>query len=242
MVFGIFKKLTSLFSPQKVWSYHRLVVKLKMWQNANVLPSYLELPDKIYFNSYFWQQVKWLYSLTYKDKHEREVSLFWVDGDLVFSKEIRGEESRVFSRHNLKVRYEPSTTSGYFNKIVEINGNVVFKTSVYKDKLPKHIEIFRIMSMHTHPPTFREKDNGQARYSFFSATDINTLLTSNSILMGLITNVVYLIFKTSNVKIAQINSDLNVYLQNLLRLGFVIYKADFRTKMFEKCTYDPENF
>ncbi len=194
-MFSIVKYLAKVFAHSNVWSYHILVAKLKMWQNANILPSPFELPDKIYFNSYFWQQVKWLYSLTYKDRHEREVSLFWVDGDLVFSKEIRGEESRVFSKHNLKVRYEPSTTKGYFNKIVEINGDVVFKTSVYKDKLPKQIEIFRIMSMHTHPPNFGENGSGQPRYSFFSATDINTLLRSNSIVMGLITDVVYLICK-----------------------------------------------
>ncbi len=253
-------------SSTKSWDYYTFYTNLAKWQEANIRPTPQNLPHILYLDTPFWQNAYNLYQLTYKDKHEYELSCYLIDNDPVYTKVIRGQTNFVYSKHNLQVKYVPKQ-NGYYDKLVIFNGNNIFKKSIYKDKPPKQIKIVKLFSLHTHPPHWNSTQNinsqntgsqnaqntiastptntsnnslntqatftaSQPIYYFFSATDINSLLSSKNLASGLITNKVYLVIKTNLVTLANIPQNTYITKDWLLDNNFVLYEGDFKEKKF----------
>lgn len=239
MLRAIGRFVKGLLSGPDRWDYFKLYNFLHTHQKAGILPRPVEFPKQLWFNSGFWSEVKNIFDLTFKDEHERELSVYWIDGDLVFTKHIRGERSSVTAKHSIKVTYSPKSRD-YYEKVVYFNGTVVFKKHIASSRVPKKIEIYRMFSLHTHPPHKSYGLNGDATvfYTFFSPTDINSLLASKDLASGLITDKVYLLFKTSLIKLSRVDRQEKITIRKLLNWGFVLYKSEFSDKIFNRIEFE----
>lgn len=150
-------------------SYVTLYRKLMNWNQGGYYPSYSDLPEKISLPDDFWKRVEELHRLTVGDNHERAISVFWGDGDLILSSVVRGTESSVQTKGEVSIKYEPTRRTEYYEKIVTIDGKVYSKREVYYKHLPKKIELKYLFNMHTHP--VHKVGDGQDFYTFFSKQD-----------------------------------------------------------------------
>ena len=168
----------------------------------NSLLSNTVWPDKSYLDDYAWEQINRLYRWTSEDLHEYEVSLFDIDSDVIFSPIDRGNTERVVSSHNAEVKYIPDDKTKTYLKEMYSDKVLVRKKMMKYEALPKDIKIKYLCNFHTHPK-YRANEIEQLRltgkqdlYSFFSSTDVNSLIKSNSFCIGLITDRVWILCKT----------------------------------------------
>ncbi|MEA3458761.1 MAG: hypothetical protein U9R21_08815 [Candidatus Thermoplasmatota archaeon] len=150
-----------------------------------------------------------LFKETRADKHERSVTLFWADGELIITPTTVGTESSVKPGGRIRISYEPTHDRKYYSKRVIVNGKTYKKKKVYYKKIPNKIELHRLFNLHTHPPHPRnERDTNrsgsaiagdyrnQSSYSFWSQQDIVSFLASKAIITGLITDRLLLLIRT----------------------------------------------
>jgi hypothetical protein len=87
--------------------------------------------------------------------------------------------------------------------------------------------------MHTHPQHIEGNDK---YYNFFSAQDIKSLILSNAVISGLITDKLWLIFRTSKTPndVSKItDNDMNIeYLNNTLHIG--VYCGAFYKTVYKQ--------
>lgn len=205
---------------------------MRKWSDSKSFPYESELPDVITFPEDFWKKVIQLYKYTKGDGHERAISVFWADGDLVLSSVVKGDKKSVTPKANVKVSYTASTNKGYYTKKVFLNDKVYSKRDVYEKKVPKNgIEVKYLFNMHTHPP--HKTPDGRDFYSFFSLQDLKSLLISNVVITGMIGDKFWLLMRTN-----QTPSVLNNFeekdispesLTEQLKLG--VYTGDFKGKL-----------
>lgn len=251
------KFLSDLFGGKnaiRTESFDSWQKKMTKWRTDSVYPALYDLPDAFSFPDYFWKRVINLYKSTKSDGHERAISVFWVDGELVLTEVIRGSTSSVQSKNEIAVTYDPILKSGkydYFRRKITIDGKKYSEKEVYHKKVPKKLESpIYLFNMHTHPPhgldggfapTQFEISNklagdyvGNSGYGYWSAQDIKSLLTSGAIITGLVTDVFYLLVRSNQTPtssedlIDSIISD--SYLKEQLKLG--VYAGRFGEKVF----------
>ncbi|MEI6887238.1 MAG: hypothetical protein WCK31_03300 [bacterium] len=163
-------------------------------------------PEKSYLDDYSWDQIKKLYKWTSEDKHEYEVSLFNIDDDIIFSPIDRGNYQKVVSSHSAEVKYLPDNKTHTYLKHMYSDHELVRKKLIKIEELPKQIVVKYLFNFHTHPEynqndlmqlQMKTREIAQERfYSFFSGTDVNTLLSHGSYCIGLITDRVWILCKT----------------------------------------------
>ncbi|MBI2356526.1 hypothetical protein HYV12_00495 [Candidatus Dojkabacteria bacterium] len=176
-------------------SFYTVYQNIIKWRNSKVYPNDYDLPQSISLPYEFWERVKGLHKNTRADKLERSVSVYWVDGELIISTVTTGTTSFVKSNSQIRVSYNPKN-SEYYNKEVIVDGKRYSRREVYFKKVPKQIELQYLFNMHTHPP---HEYNEKTYYGFFSAQDIRSLIASGAIVTGLITDHLYLLFRTNKV-------------------------------------------
>lgn len=226
---GILSFLSNIFSSNSISSvsFFDLYNKIVYWQKNGVYPFPSNLPEAISFPEDFWSKVISIHKMTLEDGNERAISVFWIDGELLLTSVAKGDESSVKTNNNISVKYvvHPSRKD-YFRKEITVNGSVVKRTDVYKEKIPKSVDIKYLFNMHTHPKSM----NGD--FSFFSLQDINSMIGSKAVITGLVTDKLWILVRTSDTPSSvQWTSDLSVTqdsLKNDLKLG--IYTAEFNRK------------
>jgi len=224
------KKFFSGGDIESKMSFYQLHSKLIIWKNRKAYPYAYELPDKIYLTDRFWKQVIKLYKHTLSDEMERAISVFWADGELILSSAIKGNRKSVTPSSNITVRYIPNKTKReYYTREVLVDNKKRSSKQVYYKKIPKKISVNYLFNMHTHPPHY-DTNNNQAHYSFFSAQDIRSLLSSGSTITGMIGNKLWILFRTAQTPSSAPNlTDTNISIQELWNTyKIVCYQAEFK--------------
>ncbi len=224
-------------------NYSEFYFFLKKWREAKRFPPKSGWPTNIQMSGSAWDSIRKLYLLTNQDNHEYETSMFFADGDTYMTQPYRGTTNSVSAKHSIQVRFVPDQGRKVYNKLVEIDGRVVDKDVVKPEKLPKKTQLGFLFNIHTHPRHVNMA--GQVTYSFFSDTDIRSLLSSDAIISGLITDSFWLVGKTDNVisRVGEVGEELlykisekafagEEYLddtirQNMSRWGLVFYRGHF---------------
>jgi hypothetical protein len=217
---------------------------LKKWRVANRFPPRSGYPRYIYFDDAAWEGINRLYNLTNMDQHEYETSLFYVEGDTFPTTPLRGSTHQVNANHNLEVKYKVNETKRMFERYIIIDGQTQDKSLISPDKLNRNTEAGFLFNIHTHPEHIN--GNGQTTYSFFSDTDIRSLLGSPAMVTGLITDAFWMVCKTDEAisKVGEVGEEMlrdishhafagETYLDDLIRTqmarwGLVFYRAEFR--------------
>jgi len=222
--------LSFFFEDSSTDTFYSLYNKLVEWENKKIFPYEYELPQSILFPSEFSTKVINLYKLTRKDGLERSVSIYYVDGNLVFSSVTTGNTRFVRSNSNIKVEYKRSRNPEYYTKIIYVDNSIYSKRDIYYKRVPKSIEIKYLFNMHTHPP---HKQDNLYYYSFFSATDIKSLLNTKAIMTGLITDKLIFAIRTKDSLHDSSNlSDSDITKESLTnKYKFVIYEGDFKSRL-----------
>lgn len=213
-------------------TYVTLYNKLRYWKDNGTFPNKFDLPDKISLPDDFWKHVQELHKLTIEDGHERAISVFWGDGELIVSSVVRGTTSSVQTKGAVTINYVPTSRREYFDKVVKVDEKVYSKREVYYKRMPKQIELRYLFNMHTHPKHVSE-NTGNVFYSFFSKQDLVSQLASNSVISGLVTDKLWLLFRTNSSPEVLNNfeeSEISVDSLNN-RLNFGVYCGEFGRKL-----------
>lgn len=210
-------------------------------QENSTKPRENEYPKEITLNSNVWQEILRLYSFTQPYNYEYSTSLFSVDNDIVATPPIKGTKVSVTSHADIKLKYK-RVSEKFVEKQIYIDGKLKKRYQIKINSIPKKSHIIPLFTIHSHPAT---KGGNQKQYNFFSDTDINSLLTSKFLCIGLITNRLHLAckHKTSPSKLSDVqkqtlgslnqsyfnNQPLSVNDINDLQL--VIYEARFNKRL-----------
>lgn len=162
--------------------------------------------------------------MTLGDGKERAISLFWADGQLVVTSVTKGDESSVRTNDSISVRYVPHPTrKGYYRKEVVVNGSTVKRLDIYKESVPKSVEVEYLFNMHTHPKAI------DGSFSFFSLQDVRSLIGSKVVVTGLVEGKLWLLVRTSESPSSVLwESDADITLESLKEdFRFGVYVAEF---------------
>lgn len=195
-MFDLFNLFKNLFKVDRSTSFYSFYKKMVGWRESGVYPFPYNLPSSISFPPDFWKDVTRIYNDTKKDGLERAISVFWADGELVLTSVVKGDEGSVRSNHKISVNYiVHPTRKAYLRRELMIDGKVTKKTDVYYKKAPKKVRVEYLFNIHTHPAHVVNGNNQY--YGFFSVQDINSLIVSDAVITGLITDRLWLLVRTS---------------------------------------------
>ncbi|MGI5897572.1 MAG: hypothetical protein ACOX6Q_00180 [Candidatus Dojkabacteria bacterium] len=214
-------------------SFNQLRSKIVKLRKSNIYPFVENLPQAISFPYDFWKDIIKIFKSTDSDGRERAFSIFWADGEVLFTKVKTGSDRMVKSGGSVQIKYSQHPTKrDYARKELYIDGKLEKKRDVYFKNVPKSLEVQYLFNIHTHPKYIRE--DGTNNYHFFSAQDIKSLISSKAIMTGLITDVVWILIRTSktpdNVDTLVDSQVTPEYLEEVLHIG--LYKAKFNEKAF----------
>lgn len=180
---------------QSLWSAHQVYEQFSKAEKSGLFPAKSAYPSKIHLQSRFWDECRDLHSMTLKDEHERAIDFWVVDGDICATPQIRGERGSVTSGYSLQVKYVPEFND-YATKYVYADGQEILKKSLYISQIPETSEVSHLFNLHSHPPHYLESQK-EPIYSFFSTTDIKSLFATNAVALGMVSDKVTLLCKTS---------------------------------------------
>jgi len=228
----MFTFLRDLFADNRIpsISFLEFYKKINGLKEDGLFPFEYNLPQAISLPESFWKEVISIHKMTLKDGLEREVSVFLVDGELIFTSVIKGNESSVTSRHNISVKYvQHPTRKGYFRKDIYMDGSIYKRRDVYYKDAPKKVSIQYLFNLHTHPKHVFE--DGQYPFSFVSKQDMISQLRSKAIVSGLVTDKMWLFVRTNNSPDVITMEETNISVDTLkVDMKMVIYCAELFKK------------
>ncbi|HBB64732.1 MAG: hypothetical protein UR34_C0018G0005 [candidate division WS6 bacterium GW2011_GWC1_33_20] len=209
---------------------HRKIVNLR---SGNLYYFPYNLPQAIQFPSDFWKDLINIYRKTNTDGLERAFSVFWADGEVVLTEVNTGSNRMVKSGGSIQVKYSHHPTrKGYARKELYLDNSLLKRKDIFFKDVPKSLEVQYLFNIHTHPK--HTKENQEIYYNFFSAQDINSLLSSKAIITGLVTDKLWLLIRTTETPSEIVNlTDTKVtpaYVEGTLHMG--LYRADFNKKAY----------
>lgn len=225
-------------------NYAQFFKFLKAWRDAKRYPSATAWPREIYLDDRAWEGIEKLNYLTGMDNHEYETSFFFIEGETYLTTPLRGTTNFVKANHSLQVKYQISPRRKEYNRTVILDNKIISRAPVKPNQLPRETELGFLFNVHSHPEHINI--NGERTYSFFSDTDIRTLLSSEAMVTGLVTDGFWLVCKTDRVisKVGEVGEELlrgisekafagesyldEIIRQNMERWGLVFYHADLR--------------
>lgn len=211
---------------------------------SGTLPKMSQWPVTIELSKEFRELMQKIFDSTSLTGNEHEVSIFYIDGDILASSMLKGEKNKVEVNHNVNLAYIPQN-NGKYEKQIYIDHKVVKKYKV--DKVPSKQVIKYLMNVHSHP---KFKDlSGKDNYSFFSVTDIENFINSTLPVVGLVTDRLWLACKTEKTikKVGTVGEEMvyfvtegaykgsdnieELVLKEMKNWGIVFYCADFKEKL-----------
>ncbi len=213
-------------------SFEQLRKKIVDLRKSNIYPYQENLPQALSFPYDFWKDLVKIYRRTDKDGLERAFSIFWADGEILFTEVKTGTDRMVKSGGSIQVKYSHHPTKkGYARKELYIDEKLEKRKDVYFKNVPKSLEVQYLFNIHTHPKHVKD-DNSY--YNFFSAQDIKSLISSKAIVTGLVTDKLWLLIRTSKTPDSVeklVDSEVNsYYVENILKMG--LYRANFSKKVY----------
>jgi len=213
-------------------SFEQLRKKIVDLRKSNIYPYQENLPKALSFPYDFWKDLVKIYRRTDKDGLERAFSIFWADGEILFTEVKTGTDRMVKSGGSIQVKYSHHPTKkGYARKELYIDEKLEKRKDVYFKNVPKSLEVQYLFNIHTHPKHVKD-DNSY--YNFFSAQDIKSLISSKAIVTGLVTDKLWLLIRTSKTPDSVeklVDSEVNsYYVENILKMG--LYRANFSKKVY----------
>lgn len=225
-------------------NYSEFFKFLKKWRDAKRYPPLSVWPREISLDSKAWDGIQRVYNLTRMDGHEYETAFFFVDGDTFLTTPMRGSRDQVTASHSLQVKYEVDQKKRVYYRNVIIDNRVVAKSTIKPTQLNANTQVGYLFNIHTHPQHLNSFE--QTTYSFFSDTDIRTLLGSSALISGLVTDRFWLVGKTDKAisTVGEVGEDLlreisekafagesyldEIIRKNMSRWGLVFYTAEFK--------------
>jgi hypothetical protein len=207
----------------------------------NKLPSSKAYPDEITLTSTIWRELKQLVKFTQKYNYEHAVGIYSIGNDIFITPPHRGTKHNVQINDKISLQYEHKTRDWY-TEIVKLNGKVHAEKEIkYKD-IPKQPKIEFLFTVHSHP---LENPDKKEIHSFFSPTDLNSLLLRMNLCLGLVTRKLWLVCQTKVSKdnfsnqSTQILNNINyryatqgrIDLEKVKSLPFVFYHAEIANKL-----------
>ena len=214
-------------------SFEQLRKKIVDLRKSNIYPYFDNLPQAISFPYDFWEDLIEIYRKTDRDGLERAFSVFWADGEVLFTEVKTGSDRMVKSGGSIQVKYSHHPTKkGYARKELYIDSKLAKRKDVYFKDVPKALEVQYLFNIHTHPKHIHE--DGNTHYNFFSAQDIKSLISSKAIMTGLITDKLLLLVRSSRTPDTVeklVDSEVNpYYVEHVLKMG--LYEASFSKKAY----------
>lgn len=189
----------SLFKFNKKVDLYNFVKFLNKYKSTNTLPNPYDWPDKISLDSQTWEHITTIRRYTTEENRERQITMFWAEGDVVATSYVRGQETSVSAKHSANLQYTNTTRPEYFRKQITVDGKIVKDYTISKNKVPPKPEVISLFTVHTHPK--RQSTDGNYYYNFFSATDINSLTESSALCIGLMIDKLWLMCKTNRTNV-----------------------------------------
>lgn len=228
-MFEFFKNIFSSNSVNSI-TFLEFYKKMISWSESKVYPYDFNLPEAISFPESFWNDITKLHKETLSDGLEREISLFWADGELIVTSVVKGDTSSVKSNHSISVKYvNHPTRHNYFRKEIYLDGSILKKVDVFYAKAPKKVEVKYLFNLHTHPA--HTDVNGEIYFNLFSNQDLKSLASSGVVITGLVADKLWLLVRTSNTDMVNLLPDGEISVESLKsRMKMGIYCANFFKK------------
>jgi hypothetical protein len=224
-------------------TYSEFFVFLKKWRDAKRYPPVTAWPEQINLDMKGWEGVEKLNYLTSMDGREYESSFFFIEGETFITTPLRGTQTEVKANHSLKVKYQIAPKKQVYYRSVLLDDKLISNTAVKPQDLPKKTQLGFLFNVHSHPE--HVNSNGEKTYSFFSDTDIRSLISSDAMITGLVTNSFWVACKTDQVisRVGEVGEELlreisersfagESYLdiiirENMARWGLIFYHGTF---------------
>lgn len=214
---------------------------IKKYQSISEFPTSESYPKTLKIDSSIWSQIQMLHKFTSQFDYEHSISLYDVAGTTITTAPIKGSKTQVQTRHEIKVEYKHKIRDWY-NKNIFVNGKLQKKIEVKGKDIRKDPRIDLLFTIHSHPAV---KAGDELNHSFFSDVDLNSLFSSNSLCIGLVTDELLLACKHSKSPIS-LNEETSLKLTELNRyyfnrkdlpseildsLGIVLFKGSFKKEL-----------
>lgn len=230
--------LKSLFKSSPNWDQYKLFQAVRSWQDSKYFPLWSALPPQFILSYEFWEKAAQIKRYTEEDGRERAISVWSIYKQIVITEIVRGSESKVTTNDRIQVKFEAIKGKQAYTRFVYVNGKENERITIPVDKMPrnqKEAELRYLFNVHTHPPhKVANIVESKTYYSYFSQTDINSLLNSSAIMTGLITDKVTFLIKTRQTPkdhgLKQGEHPDEAYIRDKLRIAE--YEADFTEKIF----------
>lgn len=225
-------------------NYSEFFKFLRKWRDARRNPPASAWPREITLDSKAWEGIQRLYNLTRMDGHEYETSFFFAEGETFLTTPLRGSRDQVTSSHSMSIKYEIDQRKRVYYRNIILDGRVVSKSAVKPAQMAQGGQLGFLFNVHTHPE--HKNIEGKTTYSFFSDTDIRSLLGANATVSGLVTDSFWLVCKTDAAisKVGEVGEELlyaisekafggeeyldDLIKENMSRWGLVFYRGAFR--------------
>lgn len=222
--------------------FQDLTQKLSKFQSFDRLPNSYFWPYNIYVSKEIWEIIKKLRKWTDSVNTEYASTILNIDNQIIATPFTKGDATSVTSFHSIQLKYVPYSQTG-LKKEIYIDDKLQTISSINITQKPKKSTIQTVFNIHSHPTYINQE--GQKTYSFFSPVDINTLIHTNQVMMGVVTDMFWLVCKTDKTikTIGQNGVDMlykisntafsgekfldNVIKQEMKDWGLVFYKAEF---------------
>ena len=228
-MFGFIKNLFS--SDTSTYSFFKLYRSIESWKKAGRFPYTYELPEKISFSPRVHTEFIKLFKATRSDRHERAITLWLVDSEIIVSSVIKGTTKQVTPKSNISIKYDKTSRPDYFDRKLYVDNKLYSKKRLYYKRIPKKVQIQYLFNMHTHPP--HSRDDGSVFYSFFSLQDVRSLVKSGAVLSGMIGDKLYLMVRTMKTPSTVHEFDERLLSPDTLysEFGIVTYIGSFKEKL-----------
>ncbi len=161
---------------------------IEEWKKLGKYPPSSAWPDRLQLSTDVWKKFSEIQRYTAKDNHEYGVNLFNVDGEILVTPFTRGNESNVNLNDSVNVKMESKDGINIEKKIF-VNSKLIKSSWVKRSQIKDKLVLSHLFNVHTHPVHSES-------YSFFSGIDIRSFLSLNSMVMGLLTDRLWLVCKT----------------------------------------------
>lgn len=163
------------------YKFSKLLIR---YNKLSQLPEAELYPKSLSIDSMVWDEVVNLKKFTSKYNYEHSTAIFDIDGHQIATPAQKGTKESVVSSYKISLKYKPKVRDWY-EKQIFINGKLRHKFQVKRNDISSKSEIISLFTIHSHPA---RKSGDREYFSFFSMVDINSLLSSKSLCMGLVTD------------------------------------------------------
>jgi hypothetical protein len=211
---------------------------MRSWQDSKYMPLWSTLPKQFRLSDDFWEKVMQIHRYTEQDGKEHAISVWSIYKQIIITEITRGSESAVTTNDHIQVKFEAIKGKQAFTRFLYVNDKERERATIPFEKMPrnpKEAEMRYLFNVHTHPPhRVSNMIESKTYYSYFSQTDINSLLTTTAVVTGLVTDKITFLFKTRNTPKEHglgvgVHPD-EAYIRDILRIAE--YEADFQDKIF----------